>query len=222
MMEGKARVGVEIGVRGEDDRERSLTEGSTLFTGIHTQMSRRNTKRAKPNGPRIEVKNSPNKKAEPQVNGWIWERNVMLGQTEDEWAKERESVQCSVSSPSGLIILSYPEERVKFFRDEAEMERWREQVEIKHAELARIIRAFQKSNEIWTALASSNASSPTPGHHAYARKVAMRFALMERDARDRFEACGIPMLRDVDKGETLAVRIMAWRASEDIRFPHVE
>lgn len=102
------------------------------------------------------------------------------------------------------------------------MERWREQVEIKHAELARIIRAFRKSNEIWTAIANSNSLSPTPGHTAYARKVAMRYALMERDARDRFEICGIPMLRDVEEGQTLAVQILAWRACENLHFPTVQ
>lgn len=120
------------------------------------------------------------------------------------------------------LDMSFLEERVKFFRDEAEMERWREQVEIKHAEFARIIRAFQKSNEIWIAIANSKTSSPTPGHTAYARKVAMQYALMTRDARDRFAACGIPVLEDIDEGLTLADKIKAWRAHEAMRFPEVE
>lgn len=111
---------------------------------------------------------------------------------------------------------------MKFFRDEAEMERWREQVEIKHAEFARIIRAFRKSNEIWVAIANSRTSSPTAGYVAYARKVAMRYALMERDARDRFAICGIPVLRDIDKERTLADHILAWRAREALRFPRVK
>lgn len=117
---------------------------------------------------------------------------------------------------------SVSEERVKFFRDEAEMERWREQVEIKHAEFARVIRAFQKSNEIWSAIAISKPSSLTPGHSAYARKVAMRYALMARDAQDRFSACGIPVLRDINEGVTLADTIQAWRAHEAMRFPKVD
>lgn len=117
--------------------------------------------------------------------------------------------------------MPFSEERVKFFRDEAEMERWREQVEIKHAEFARVIRAFRKSNEIWMAIANSRSSSPTPGHIAYARKVAMRYTLMERDTRDRFAGCCIPVLQDIGEGQTLADQILAWRACEALRFPTV-
>lgn len=120
------------------------------------------------------------------------------------------------------VDMAFSEERVKFFRDEAEMERWREQVEIKHAKFARIIQAFRKSDEIWTAIANSDISSPTRGHAAYARKVAMRYALMERDAQCRFEICGIPILRDIEEGQTLAVQILAWREQENTRFPRVE
>jgi len=108
---------------------------------------------------------------------------------------------------------------VKFFRDEADMERWREQVEIKHAEFYRVIRAFRKYREIWTALASS---SPTPGHAAYANKVAARYMVMEINACERFKTCGIPILREIEEGRTLADQILAWRALEAQRFPRVD
>lgn len=80
----------ESGVRDQDNREQSLTEVSMPFSAVQTEMSRRETKRARPNGPRVVGKGS-NTKAKPQENGWIWQRNVVLGQTEDEWAKEHES-----------------------------------------------------------------------------------------------------------------------------------
>lgn len=100
------------------------------------------------------------------------------------------------------------------------MERWREQVEIKHAEFARVLRAFRKSGEVWTALADP-IFSPTPGHTAYANKVAARYVLMERDAEARFRACSIPILREVKEGRTLADQILAWRAREALRFPRI-
>lgn len=102
------------------------------------------------------------------------------------------------------------------------MERWREQVEIKHAEFARVIRAFRKSSQIWSAIANLSSSSLTPGHTAYANKVAARYALMERDAEVRFKACGIPVLREVEEGRSLVDQIVAWRAQEALRFPRIK
>lgn len=110
---------------------------------------------------------------------------------------------------------------MKFFRDEADMERWQEQVEIKHAEFARIIRAFRKYREIWAALAIPNSTS-TPGHAAYANKVAARYMLMEFEACERFKTCGIPILQEIKEGQTLADQILAWRAEEALRFPRVD
>lgn len=147
-----------------------------------------------------------------------------MGQTEDEWAKERESYPSSHVPRSGICGAHYEsciEERVKFFRDEADMERWREQVEIKHAEFARVIRAFRKYREIWTALAIST-SSPSLGHAAYAYKVAARYMLMEVEACEHFKICGIPILREIKEGRTLADHILAWRAEETQRFPKVD
>lgn len=94
LMEGRARVGVvESTVVDQDVRDRSLTDVSASFTEVRTQMSRRDSKRAKPSGPQPKGKVSPKEITEPQENGWIWRRNVVLGQTEDEWASERKSIR---------------------------------------------------------------------------------------------------------------------------------
>lgn len=80
--------------RGEAmDSESSCDENeansSRVATTVLTQMSRRQpTKRSKPTA---EGRKSPIKIAEPQSEGWIWQRNVVMGQTEDEWAQERNS-----------------------------------------------------------------------------------------------------------------------------------
>lgn len=94
LIEGKERV---EGMEGDEDvyGEGSASAGGVTeaSVSVQTQMSRRKRQKvAKPNGPRPVEKSSPKKQSVSQANGWIWEGNVVLGQTEDEWAKERESV----------------------------------------------------------------------------------------------------------------------------------
>ncbi|KAE9398939.1 hypothetical protein BT96DRAFT_994369 [Gymnopus androsaceus JB14] len=45
---------------------------------------------------------------------------------------------------------------------------------------------------------------------------------MERDARERFKTCSIPILRNLEEGRTLADQILAWRAREALQFPRVK
>jgi len=91
LMEGKTRAEAMESSSYEDNGKGS-SSGVTVASSaaVMTQMSRRQVaKRTKPNGPR-EGEKSPIKKPEPWEEGWIWQRNVIMGQTEDEWAKERE------------------------------------------------------------------------------------------------------------------------------------
>ncbi|KAJ3717726.1 hypothetical protein C8R42DRAFT_547207, partial [Lentinula raphanica] len=84
-------------------------------------------------------------------DGWIWHTSSLKHMSASElekWEDKNDSVQ--------------------WFRAEADMERWQEQLEIKHAEFLRLIASFTTHRNAWESLAKSYSDSP--GHLAYARE----------------------------------------------------
>ncbi|KAJ7449748.1 hypothetical protein B0H11DRAFT_1743513, partial [Mycena galericulata] len=77
-------------------------------------------------------------------------------------------------------------DRIQWFRAEAEMERWREQVEMKLAELRTTIRSFAAYKRIWTQLALEQDATQI-GHIAYAKQKAHMFGLQEAEGRGALE-----------------------------------
>ncbi|KAJ7743519.1 hypothetical protein DFH07DRAFT_777435, partial [Mycena maculata] len=73
-------------------------------------------------------------------------------------------------------------DRIQWFRAEAEMERWREQVEMKLAEWRTTIRSFARYKDIWTILADRQDSTQI-GLIAYAKQKANMFAHREMEGR---------------------------------------
>jgi hypothetical protein len=71
-------------------------------------------------------------------------------------------------------------DRVHWFRAEVEMERWREQWEIKLVEFLRCIRSFQKMSETWSSLAARPSSQ---SHTAYACKKSLMYLQMQDDVQ---------------------------------------
>jgi hypothetical protein len=109
--------------------------------------------------------------------------------------------------------------RVQWFRAEADMRRWQEQIEQKLAEFLRCIRSFGKMKDGWTKLAFSQ-SPDLPGHVAYAKKTADMYARMERDAERRLDDAGYNGLRlkaTNDYGALLDY-VIARRAEEEVKL----
>ncbi|CAA7262271.1 unnamed protein product [Cyclocybe aegerita] len=78
-------------------------------------------------------------------------------------------------------------DQVQFFWAEAEVQRWREELEIKQADFLRCIRAFATMSSVWLKLSSTSSSA---GAAAYARKKSAMYKTMECDARTLFAAAG--------------------------------
>lgn len=74
-------------------------------------------------------------------------------------------------------------ERVQWFRAEAEMERWREQWEIKISEFIRCSRSFETMSKTWSQLAETHGS---PVYAVYARKQACKYRRMKTQVDDAF------------------------------------
>lgn len=67
------------------------------------------------------------------------------------------------------------------------MQRWQEQGEQKLAELLRTRRSFDRMEQVWMQLATTN---PLPGHQAYARQKATMYKQRSKDAQELISATG--------------------------------
>ncbi|KAJ7055404.1 hypothetical protein C8F01DRAFT_1258576 [Mycena amicta] len=112
--------------------ERSPKRLKDIVQGMHGTEGQTKTKKGKGKGKKPE--------------GWIWMDNIMHGQSlsaEKQAAYKKESEWQSVSECSGSAPIAA----------EAEMYRWLEQYEHKHAELLRVIARYRRDSEVWAGLA---------------------------------------------------------------------
>ncbi|KAJ7587732.1 hypothetical protein C8J56DRAFT_1050966 [Mycena floridula] len=79
---------------------------------------------------------------------------------------------------------------VQWFRAEAEMERWQEQLEIKQAEFLRCIDSFKMMSRNWNLIAEHSER----GARAYARQKSAMYS----QCRDQFGAAGYGVLLEDD------------------------
>ncbi|KAJ7488488.1 hypothetical protein B0H11DRAFT_1912979 [Mycena galericulata] len=137
--------------------------------GATVMAERRDREKAK--GKAKEIKPKPARVSVPKKlrnGGWLWKFGKMGKMTEEEmkaWSEEGD--------------------RVQWFRAEADMLRWQEQVEQKLAEIRTTIRSFAAYKEAWTRMASLEGenSKSRIGHIAYAKQKADMFRIREDYAR---------------------------------------
>ncbi|KAF8139431.1 hypothetical protein K438DRAFT_1995967, partial [Mycena galopus ATCC 62051] len=118
---------------------------------------------------------SPKKKAKRSKNdGWIWLERM----TGREGRSDEKVQQYKLES-----------DRVQWFRAEAEMYRWREQYERKHAELMRVMTRFARDGEVWTKRANhlEEMDVKPMGAATYAREQAAMCRRLEHNARVAFK-----------------------------------
>lgn len=149
--------------------------------------------------------------------GWIWTvgRYGQLSETDFvDWVEEgimnflSVVLACSMIAHVGICL----GDRVQWFRAEAEMQRWQEELEIKQAEFLRCIRSFGRMKEIWTAL-SNRATSI--GLVAYAKQKAAMYSKMEIQCRNKLQVTGFGRILEVVKdGQILADHIASERQKQ--------
>jgi hypothetical protein len=138
----------------------------------------------------------------PIAEGWIWSaKNIMDPCRGDEefarWEEEGD--------------------RVQWFRSEAEVLRWLEQVELKHFEFIRLIRSFRYTSSVWRAAAAADEKKTSVGYRAYALKQAAIYRSLERNAITVFrDSSNLDILpNDSDFGNishnVLLIKIKAFR-----------
>ncbi|KAJ7028236.1 hypothetical protein C8F04DRAFT_1237667 [Mycena alexandri] len=127
-------------------------------------------------GGRVEAgtEGTPRKKKKGKSDGWIWMENVMRGQPESE---------------EKLAAYKKESDQVQWFRAEAEMYRWLEQYECKHAEFMRVIERYRRDGEVWSGLADREEGlKGMNGVVSFARMQAVMHRRLELNARTIFKS----------------------------------
>ncbi|KAJ6619029.1 hypothetical protein B0H10DRAFT_2217097 [Mycena sp. CBHHK59/15] len=115
------------------------------------------------------------KKKAKKSDGWIWMETLTWGQSLDD---------------AKLAEYKKESDRVQWFRAEAEMYRWLEQYERKHAELMRIITRFHRDSVVWEGRANreeENNGGVVNGAATFARMQAAMHKRLEHNARVIFK-----------------------------------
>ncbi|THU85187.1 hypothetical protein K435DRAFT_869548 [Dendrothele bispora CBS 962.96] len=127
-------------------------------------------------------------------DSWLWARGTRSKMSDEEleaWEEEGD--------------------RVQWFRAEAEMYRWMEEFELKHAEFERTISHFRAMSSAWKSLAGTNDNL---GHVASASRKAAMFTDLAEDALICFRKVGHPDFVDRPDGLILADRVAEWRSCQ--------
>ncbi|KAF7363103.1 CxC2 domain-containing protein [Mycena venus] len=150
-------------------------------------------------GKQQRAKERGKKKKTKKSDGWIWLESLTRGQ--------------NLGGDEKLAdVLG---DHVQWFRAEAEMYRWLEQYERKHAELMRVIERFRRDSAVWAGLAGREERNRGPnGAAAFARMQAAMYSRLEHNARVIFKSAESGAHHDWVSATTfdeLVIKIDAWR-----------
>ncbi|KAJ7023557.1 hypothetical protein C8F04DRAFT_1271246 [Mycena alexandri] len=136
-----------------------------------------------------------------KADGWIWMESLMRRQ---------------FLSDKKLAAYKKESDRVQWFRAEAEMYRWLEQYERKHAELMRVIERFRRDGEVWAGLGDreETQNGAVNGAATFARMKAAMYRRLEHNAKIAFEDAESGAHHDwvsATSFNKLVVKIDEWR-----------
>ncbi|KAJ7209327.1 hypothetical protein GGX14DRAFT_566513 [Mycena pura] len=150
-----------------------------------------------------KLRRKSGKRKAKKDDGWIWkwlERGTRAGSGDDGRLEEykRESM------------------RVQWFRAEAEMYRWLEQYERKHAELTRIIKRYHHDCQVWMRLADrvEQQAGQVNGAATFARMQAAMYRRLEHNAKAIYKSADSGAHHDWVAAKTfddLVMKIDRWR-----------
>ncbi|KAJ7122125.1 hypothetical protein C8R44DRAFT_876440 [Mycena epipterygia] len=149
---------------------------------------------------RAKARGSTKKKK--KASGWIWLERVTNGQNLGDAEKLGEYKRES--------------DRVQWLRAEAEMYRWLEQYERKHAELMRVIERFRRDSVVWGGLGDreEHRNGGLNGAVAFARMQATMYRRLEHNARVIFKSADSGAHHDWVSASTfdeLVTKIDTWQ-----------
>ncbi|KAJ7767329.1 hypothetical protein B0H16DRAFT_1789544 [Mycena metata] len=170
---------------------------------VHSAESSSDSEQGSPSKLGGQGKGTGRKKGEPKkkkVDGWIWLERLTKGQT---------------LSDEKLAAYKAESERVQWFRAEAEMYRWLEQYERKHAELMRVTERYRRDSVVWTGLADrEEQANGVNGAAMYAQMQAAMYKRLAHNAEIIFKAADSGAHHDwvsATSFDELITKIDGWR-----------
>ncbi|KAJ6632013.1 hypothetical protein B0H10DRAFT_2206416 [Mycena sp. CBHHK59/15] len=140
------------------------------------------------------------RKSKKKPDGWIWLESM----TRDQNLSEGKLAEYKKES-----------DRVQWFRAEAEMYRWLEQYERKHAEGFRVIERFRRDSVVWAGLADhEEARNGVNGTATFARMQAAMHSWLEHNAKVIFKSAALGAHHDwvsATSFDELVTKIEGWR-----------
>ncbi|KAJ7192982.1 hypothetical protein GGX14DRAFT_405891 [Mycena pura] len=156
-----------------------------------------------------KLRRKSGKRKAKKDDGWIWkwlERGTRAGSGDD--GKLEEYKRETADKVPGM--------RVQWFRAEAEMYRWLEQYERKHAELTRIIGRYHHDRQVWVRLAdrAEQQAGQVNGAATFARMQAAMYRRLEHNAKAIYKSADSGAHHDWVAAKTfddLVMKIDKWR-----------
>ncbi|KAJ7127718.1 hypothetical protein C8R44DRAFT_873525 [Mycena epipterygia] len=147
------------------------------------------------------AKRGGKKKKGKRADGWIWLEDLTRGQTLGE---------------DKLAEYKMESDRVQWLRAEAEMYRWLEQYERKHAELMRVIARFRRDSAVWVGRANreEELKGGVDGAATFARMQAAMYQRLQHNAEVVFKSAETGAHHDWSSATTfdeLITKIDEWR-----------
>ncbi|KAJ6615202.1 hypothetical protein B0H10DRAFT_2258038 [Mycena sp. CBHHK59/15] len=140
------------------------------------------------------------RKSKKKPDGWIWLESMTRGQK---------------LSDGKLAEYKKESDRVQWHRAEAEMYRWLEQYERKHAEGFRVIERFRRDSVVWAGLADrEEARNGVNGATTFARMQVAMYSRLEHNAKVIFKSATLGAHHDwvsATSFDELVTKIDRWR-----------
>jgi len=144
------------------------------------------------------------------LSGKLWSPTIGLTEAEvEEW--EVEGIESDHLSYSYALISFHAEDRVQWHRAWAEMQRWMEEFEMKHAEFIRCIETFRTMQQAWGTVAKR---CTHPGYAAFARRQSDMYLTLREDAESLFKLKGEPRFSGISDIKSLIPVVRQFRESE--------
>ncbi|KAJ3508685.1 hypothetical protein NMY22_g16536 [Coprinellus aureogranulatus] len=201
----------------EDTQRTSVTVKRVL--GASRQFDERKASEEQPD---TEVSDSTNaisntqdaQKAMSLSDGWVWRLGSvgkLTAKEIEEWEAEGLFIKGLRRCRRAMQLTLSQGDRVHWFRAEAEMERWREQWEIKLAEFLRCIKAFDTMANTWSSLAEL---SPSRSREIYARKQSAVYQQLRFQVESAFRNIQVGEPTEYRRGEDVVDYIIRHRKTE--------
>ncbi|KAJ7811708.1 hypothetical protein B0H13DRAFT_2383723 [Mycena leptocephala] len=210
----------------EDDEPQLLAGIQTLKRSGGLQHNRRSKKRLRDIAPEdVDVHSAPSSDAEadyletsPSKRGRrkAGKESVKKGKKRDGWIWLESLMRGQGQSDEKLAAYKKESDRVQWFRAEAEMYRWLEQYERKHAELFRVIGRYRRDSVVWAGQADreQQRNGGLNGKVAYGRMQAAIHRRLEHNAKVIFKSAESGAHHDwvsATSFDELVTKIDGWR-----------